>query len=194
MLEELIRFDRMVFHFINDGLSNPVFDLIMPYLRNRYFWVPVYVFLAVFFIRNYRKYGWYMLLFFGITFGISDYFSASVVKPLVERLRPCNDPVMKATIHNIVPCGSGFSFPSTHATNHFALAFFLIVLFYTRWKPVLPLCLAWAGSICLAQVYVGVHYPVDVLSGAILGSMIGYVVGTLYLTIFPQEKWKAGNS
>jgi len=192
MLDQLTQLDQNLFIAINNGLSNPFFDWLMPLLRNRYFWSPLYLFLVVFLLQNYKRQGFIILVFFLLTFAITDYFSASIIKPAVERLRPCNDPAFKAGVKSLISCGSGFSFPSSHASNHFALGMFLITIFYTRWKWILPLALLWAISISFAQVYVGVHYPIDVTAGGILGCMIGYVTGTVFLSIYPNKKWNTG--
>jgi len=193
MFEHLIQFDQQLFIAINKGMSNPFFDWIMPLLRNRYFWAPLYLFLIIFLPRNYGKWGWFCLAFILITFGLCDYFSASVVKPAFERLRPCNDVTLKDEINSLVSCGKGFSFPSTHATNHFGIAMFLFGTFYSRWKWIAPLAFLWAFSISFAQVYIGVHYPIDVLSGALLGCIIGYIISSVFLTIKPNNKWQPGN-
>ncbi len=193
MFDSLIHFDQQIFFFINKDLSNSFFDWIMPFLRNKYFWTPLYLFLIVFLARNYGKWGWACLLFIVITFGICDFFSASVVKPAFERLRPCNDLSIKGEINSLVPCGSGFSFPSTHATNHFGIAMFLVGTFYSRWKWIAPLALLWAFSVAFAQVYVGVHFPVDVFTGALLGCLIGYLTSTIFLTLKINKEWKSGN-
>lgn len=192
MLDQIIQLDQNFFTAINSGLSNPFFDWLMPLLRNRYFWSPLYLFIVVFLLQNYRRHGFVVLVFFLITFAIADYFSASVIKPAVERLRPCNDPSFKAEVNSLITCGSGFSFPSSHASNHFALGMFLITVFYRRWKWILPLALLWAFSISFSQVYVGVHYPLDVTAGGVLGCIIGYVTGTVFLTIYPNKKWSTG--
>ena len=154
----------------------------MPLLRDRFFWIPLYLFLFIVLVKKYGKQGVIILLFFVATFGIADFFSASVIKPVVERLRPCNDPLIKAYVHSVVPCGTGHSFPSTHATNHFAMAIFLVTVFYQRWKYILPLTLLWAFSIGFAQIYVGLHYPLDVFGGGCIGSIIGYLTGKIYLS------------
>ncbi|RZL15228.1 MAG: phosphatase PAP2 family protein, partial [Pedobacter sp.] len=83
-----------------------------------------------------------------------------------------------------VPCGSGYSFPSAHATNHFGIAVFLILVFYKKWKPILPLGLLWAFSIAFAQVYVGVHYPVDIICGSLLGTLLGFISFRLVKIIY----------
>ncbi|HEY1024840.1 MAG TPA: phosphatase PAP2 family protein, partial [Sphingobacteriaceae bacterium] len=175
------------------GLSNPFFDWLMPYLRNRYFWIPLYLFLVIFFVMNYKKAGIAITLFLLITFGISDYSASSVVKPAFERLRPCNDPVFKTEVNTRIACGSGYSMPSSHAANHFAIAVFLITLFYRRWKWILPLALLWATAISFAQIYVGVHYPFDVLIGGILGSIVGYLTATIFIATQAEKKWNSGN-
>ena len=84
----------------------------------------VLLFVIIFLARNYGKKGWLILLFAIITFGITDYFSSSIIKPSVERLRPCNDPELKKEVNNLIACGTGYSFPSSHAANHFGLAIF----------------------------------------------------------------------
>ena len=193
MLEQLIQFDQNLFFTINHGLSNSFFDWLMPALRNRFFWTPLYLFIIIFFIRNYGKQGWIMILFLILTFGLTDFFSSSILKPSVQRLRPCNNPEIKSDVKNLIDCGSGFSFPSSHASNHFGLAVFLIVMFYRKWKLILPIGLFWAASISFAQVYVGVHYPVDILAGAMLGGMIGFIMGTILLVNKTFRAWNPGN-
>ena len=193
MLDQLIQFDEHLFSAINQGLSNPFFDWTMPLLRNRFFWTPLYLFIGIFFVRNYGKQGWTLLLFFVLTFAVTDFFTATIIKPNAQRIRPCNDPVMKVGLHSRIACGTGYSFPSTHAANHFALALFLITIFYKKWKAILPLGLLWAASISFAQVYVGVHYPLDVTGGAIIGSILGYLTAACLIFYKPYFAWKAGN-
>ena len=193
MFENLIQFDQNLFFTINNGLANPFFDWLMPLLRNKYLWSPLYLFLVIFFVRNYGRQGWMLLLFFILSFAVTDFFTASVIKPTVERLRPCNNQELKTEVRSLVACGSGYSFPSTHAANHFAMAVFLISMFYRKWKPILPLALLWAASISFAQVYVGVHFPLDVTFGAVIGSIIGYLLASILLVTKPYQKWKTGS-
>jgi membrane-associated phospholipid phosphatase len=193
MIEQLVQLDRDLFIAINHGLSNSFFDWLMPILRDRYTWVLLYLFIIVFAIKNYGKQGIYLLMFLLISFGISDYVSSSIIKPNVQRLRPCNETEIKSIVNNLVDCGSGYSFPSSHATNHFGIAVFLIMMFYHRWKIILPIGLLWATSISFAQIYVGVHYPIDILMGSILGSSIGFLLGKILLSNKTFKTWKSGN-
>ncbi len=193
MIEQLNLFDQSIFFAINHGLANPFFDWLMPLLRNRYFWTPLYLFIIIFFIRNYGRQGWLLIIFMLLTFALSDYISSSVIKPAFQRIRPCNDPGLKDSVNSLIACGSGFSFPSSHAANHFGLAVFLITLFSHKWKYITSLAILWAFSVSFAQVYVGVHYPGDIMFGAMLGSMIGYITGTILLNLSAFYQWKPGN-
>ncbi len=173
MLSTLVHLDRTVFYFINHTLGNPFFDLIMPWLREKLVWIPLYIFLISFCLIKYKLKGLYLILLLMIAVGLSDLISAHLIKILVQRPRPCNNFSLARLIIKRVACGNGFSFVSSHASNHFAIAGFLIAVFGTRYRWVIPAAFAWAFLICFAQVYVGVHYPVDVTAGAILGWCIG---------------------
>lgn len=185
MLENILNLDQELFLAINQGWQSNFLDWLFPILRNPYSWMPLYLFLIIFFIRTYGKIGLYILGFTLATVGITDGVSSHIIKKNVERVRPCNDPVFKEQITLRVRCGSGFSFTSSHAANHFGLAFFWIFLFGRRWKATVPLTLLWASLICLAQVYVGVHYPFDIVAGAVLGTLAGLGVGFLCKILVP---------
>lgn len=193
MLDHLINFDHQFFLAINQGLANPLFDWLMPLLRNKYFWFPLYLFLIIFLVKKYGKNGILCIIFLLITFAIADSFSAALIKPWVERLRPCNEPGFNASIRSLVACGTGFSFPSSHAANHFAIAAFLSTVFARRWSPLYWLAYCWAFSIAFAQVYVGVHFPIDVTVGALLGTGIGYLTGSIFYVTCMEKVWKSGN-
>src|SRR5690606_28585671 len=122
-----------------------------------------------------------------LSFGIGDFLSASVIKPNIMRVRPCNEVLFKDEVKVRVRCGSGYSMPSSHATNHFAMGVFLLMIFRRRWKPIIWLSLTWAASISFAQIYVGVHFPGDILAGAALGTLIGFFTSTLFLFFQPNE-------
>ncbi|WP_345232194.1 phosphatase PAP2 family protein [Olivibacter ginsenosidimutans] len=129
-----------------------------------------------------------MMVFLLLTFGAADFLSASVIKPLVKRVRPCNELALKGEMVSRIRCGSGYSFPSSHASNHFAIALFLIMVYRRRWKSILWLALIWAFLVSFAQIYVGVHYPIDVICGALFGALIGYIIARLFLRIQPENQ------
>ncbi|GAB1462345.1 phosphatase PAP2 family protein [Pedobacter sp. UBA4863] len=185
MMQEILQFDTELFLKIHRGLSNGFFDWLMPLLRNRFFWSPLYLFIVIFCIRQYKKTGLYIIGGILLTFAMGDMISAKLIKPNVGRLRPCNEIRLKEEIIPRVNCGSGKSFPSSHATNHFGIAVFLIGVFYRKWKAILPIGLLWAAAISFAQVYVGVHYPIDVFCGMLLGIAIGLFTNFVYQKIKP---------
>lgn len=186
MIESLQQFDVELFLKIHRGLANPFFDWLLPLMRNRFFWVPLYLFIIVFSFIEYKKKGWYIIGMLLVTFAIGDLVSSRIIKPTVARVRPCNEITLANDIIHRVPCGSGYSFPSAHATNHFAIAVFLIFVFYDRWKLILPIGLFWAFIISFSQIYVGVHYPIDTMAGAILGMLIGLLTSKIYKKLQPQ--------
>ncbi|MHA4896407.1 phosphatase PAP2 family protein [Pedobacter sp. PWIIR3] len=183
MIESLHQFDVDLFLSIHRGLSNPFFDWLLPLMRNRYFWAPLYLFIVIFCVKAYKKKGWYIIGMLLFTFAMGDLLASRLIKNTVMRIRPCNEITLTNDIIHRVECGSGYSFPSAHATNHFAIAVFLIFVFYDKWKAILPLALGWAFIISFSQIYVGVHYPIDVIAGTILGTLIGFCTSRLYKTL-----------
>lgn len=180
MINELLQLDIELFLKINRGMSNSVFDFLLPLLRNRFFWAPLYLFMIIFFIKEYKKEGYYLVMGVLLAFALGDLTASRIIKPNVQRIRPCNESTLSNQMIKRVPCGTGYSYPSAHATNHFAIAIFLIGALYRRWKPVLPIGLTWAIAIAFSQIYVGVHYPFDVVTGATLGTIIGIFVFSIY--------------
>jgi membrane-associated phospholipid phosphatase len=172
--------DQEIFFFLNHTLHGSFLNALMPLWRSMYFWFPLYVFLISFILYNYGKKGAILLLVLTLTVGVADTTSSQIVKKTVKRLRPCNNPEIKDKVKNLVRCGSGFSFPSSHATNHFAVASFLIFTLFRRKKWFKMGLIAWAGTISLGQVFVGVHYPSDILFGGLLGFSIGFLISFLF--------------
>jgi len=185
-MESLLQLDQFLFEFINSDCQNFIFDAIVPIWRNKLFWTPLYIFLFFFLIINFKQKGLYVVVGLLLTIAITDFTSSQVIKKNVKRLRPCKQE-LPIEVHTLITCGSGYSFPSSHASNHFGIALFLIGVlgFRFRWIK-LPL-LFWAASIALGQVYVGVHFPIDIFAGAILGSMVGVIVSSIFNMISPLE-------
>lgn len=177
MIEQLLQWDHHIFQLINQQWHYGILDKILPVLRNKYFWTPLYMFFLSFFVINYRMQGVAVIVMIGITIAISDQLSSSIIKPLVGRLRPCNDTDLNEQVRLLISCGSGYSFTSSHATNHFALAGILSFLLNKRFRWVLPFTMIWAAVVSYAQVYVGVHFPLDIISGGLLGLLIGTAAG-----------------
>jgi membrane-associated phospholipid phosphatase len=176
----LVQFDYSVWYYVNTVWRNGFMDLVLPFFRNQWTWVPLYLFLLIFMLMNFGKNGIIWCLFFLLTFAISDQLSAHLFKEIFHRLRPCNQPALAGIVYNIVPCGSGYSFPSSHASNHFALALFAAASLQGKVKGIWTIALLWAFLVSYAQVYVGVHFPLDVICGGMLGVGVGMLTGKLF--------------
>jgi len=186
-MTELLEFDRVLFFLINDAGHTAWLDALMPFWRDRFFWIPLYVALAGFVVWKYgTAKGAFFILAVIVAASLADVTSSRLIKKNVERLRPCNEPEIKEQVNLLVHCGGGYSFTSSHAANHFAVAVFLCFTLGRLYRRIrLPLLL-WAASIAYGQVYVGIHYPLDVICGALLGTLIGWGVSFIY--------WKYGGS
>ena len=175
-MNKLARFDKELFNLINGKWHNDFFDAVMPFLRNANFWLPLYLFLFLFVLSNFRKNAWWWIFFFAGTVILANFISSNVIREIFFRLRPCNDPAMADNIRVLVnyrPQSSGFI--SSHAANHFAMAAFLYLTlkdYIGKWGLLFFL---WAFIIVYAQVYVGVHYPFDILRGTLIGFVFGYL-------------------
>jgi membrane-associated phospholipid phosphatase len=181
IFEQLIRLDHWLFGVINQKWTNSFFDNIFPFLRQGEIWVPFYLFLLFFATMNFGRKGWLWSFSLIMTVVISDLASSSLIKHLVFRYRPCANPDMENQVRvlvNYCPYNSS-SFTSSHACNHFAMAFF-IYLTLKQTGSLWRIVFLWAFLISYSQVYVGVHYPIDVATGAILGSTIGYAMALFF--------------
>lgn len=159
----------------------------MPFVRNQYFWSPLYLFVIAFLFLNYpRRTAWIVLIGALVTFALSDQISASIIKPLVGRLRPCRDPQIVEIVRLLVPCGSGKSFVSSHAANHFAIAAYFSLLFNNNRFTFIAMF--WASLVAYAQIYVGLHFPADVFGGALLGVLIALLTVTFMQRLLVDTK------
>lgn len=183
-MEQVIAADQFLFELINGQAHNAVLDWLMPIWREKSTWIPLYIALAAFVGYKYRLQGLYLILALALAVGLADTVSSKIIKPSVHRLRPCNDPALKDEVQLLVHCGSGYSFTSSHASNHFAVAAFLSLTLGLHYRRIRWPLYLWAASIALGQVYVGVHFPLDIFIGAILGLIIGNIVAKTYLRLF----------
>jgi len=177
---KILEIDHWLFNKINQQWTNGFFDYVLPFLRQAEIWLPFYLFLLVFITMNFGKKGWSWALALIMTGVISDLVSSSLVKHLFFHYRPCRDPNLADQVRVLVNyCPQSSSFVSSHACNHFAAAVFIFLTLKqtSNWWRLIFL---WAFCISYAQIYVGVHYPLDVTCGIILGCMIGYGMEFLY--------------
>ena len=185
ILEVLVSLDRWAFYGINHGVSNPLFDSVMPVITSTTFWLPIYVIGIVFLIGRgiiTRKTGGMRLVACAVVMLLGilllDQAGHRLLKELIGRPRPY---LVLPNVHHLVGSGGG-SFPSNHAMNN---AFIAVIL--SAWFPAFrPLWWTLAAVIMFSRPYCGVHYPSDVLGGAVIGLMAGYVALRLVRTRWPQ--------
>lgn len=136
-------------------------------------------------IYKYHMRGVWMVAFAGLAILIADQ-GCVLMKTWIHRLRPCH---LEAGVRLVIDkCSDTFSFPSNHSTNHFALSVFVALLFRQS-RLLVVLMLLWAVSVAFSQVYVGIHYPVDVTAGALIGAAIGFGVYNVYARVIGVGKW-----
>ena len=181
LIHRLEQWDHQLFILVNNKATDPILDTLMPFLRNPYTWIPLYLFLLVFVTLNFKGMGWWWVVLFLCTFSLTDMVSSKVFKEAFERLRPCQDPDFFNHVRLLLNnCGSGYSFTSSHAANHFGMATFIFITTRHLFKAWAWLFYVWAAAVAYAQVYVGVHYPFDVMGGAVVGFTFGILLGTFF--------------
>lgn len=181
MFNHLENIDVSLFLFLN-GLHTDAFDEIMWWISDRYVWIPLY--LALFYL-TYKKYNlkamFTALFLIVIMIFIADKSSVYLFKEVFERYRPCHNLEIAHRVHTVNGyCGGLYGFISSHAANTFALAAFYSVVFYKRLWYIAPVLLLWAAIGSYSRIYLGVHYPSDVLVGVLFGSLIGYLIGKAF--------------
>lgn len=183
----MMEWDILIFEWINKSATSGFLDAVLPPIRDGGFWLPLYGLLLVLALIRYNWKGFIWLAFCLLTVGISDGTTNYALKKQVERLRPCHaDSPVEARL--LVKCGSGYSMSSAHASNHMSMAvFFAFSLFYGNSIAVI-IFLIWALSIGYAQIYVGVHYPFDILVGFAVGALAG-IFGLYVWRKFANKVW-----
>jgi undecaprenyl-diphosphatase len=193
MTEWLVQLDTKLFLLIN-GWNSESFDVIMWWVSGKATWWPFYLFLLVY--AGWKK-GWQlapMIVFIAAGIVLTDQTSVLLFKNLFHRLRPCHEPALEGLVHLVNnKCGGKFGFISSHAANSFGVTVLIASWIKKRWVTSLLVC--WALLVGYSRIYLGVHYPGDVLAGALWGAGCGWLVyRTFHLLMnrLPGHWWITG--
>jgi len=188
--DAIVNADKSALLYIN-SFHNNFFDSFMFWVSDKWVWVPMYITMIYAIIKEKKRETFFILLGIALTVFLCDRFSSGVCKPFFERFRPCQDPIIGSAVH--VVCGFKcdlYGFISSHAANTFGIAVFTTMLFKNRSFNLF--IWLWALLNCYSRIYMGVHYPGDILCGAISGLLFGMLSFWLYkwlLKRMPQFRY-----
>ncbi len=185
LLAQLGEWDTILFRKINMEWTSSFLDSVLPVIRDQRTWYPLYAFLFIYVVYKFKWKAVPFIIIAGLTVVITDQVSSSVLKPFFSRTRPCSEALLQGQMRLLLGrCPTSGSFTSSHAVNHFGLAAFIVgtlQLYFKKWRYLFYI---WALVICYAQVYVGVHYPGDVIGGALVGLLLGCLTAFFFRRYF----------
>ncbi len=191
MLTKLLELDRDLFLYLNHQ-HTPFLDVVMYWLSDKYVWFPFYALLLAFIIWKLKWKAVYVILALGLTVIATDQFSSGLMKPYFIRFRPCHDPYIQHLVRLVDKCGGQFGFVSSHAANAFGMATFVWLLFRGSFAG-FGWSMLWAAGVSYSRVYMGVHYPADVLLGALSGVVIGLLFYRFYEWLLRKNYFRLRN-
>jgi undecaprenyl-diphosphatase len=174
-MHQLLELDKDLFLFFN-GFHSMFFDQVMPLLTENYVWIPLYLIFGFLIVRKYKKNSVFVLIAIALVILICDRITSGIMKPIFERLRPSHDPSLVELVHIVDGYRGGlYGFASSHAANTFGIATLLWLSLRSHYKWI-AVIFVWALVIAYTRIYLGVHYPSDILVGSIIGVFIGWIV------------------
>ena len=182
MLETIQNIDQELFLFLN-GLHNSFFDFVMYWVSNKFIWIPLYAWFIYEIIKKYKKQSILILILVAVMITLSDQLTV-FFKNYFERPRPCHDEYIGHLVHVVKDaCGGSYGFMSGHAASSFSLATFLIPIIGGRFKYFKLFLIFWASMVAYSRVYLGVHYPADIICGAMFGILLGLILSKLFFLL-----------
>ena len=184
LFEHLSNFDKDLLLFLN-SCHSPLWDNFFWIVTSTTVWIPLYLTIAYVFIKNHSYRGTWFIVFMVLVVVLSDFISSGIFKPLFERLRPTHDPSIGNLVHIVNNYRGGkYGFVSSHAATTFSIATFMSLIFRNRWSN--SLIFSWALIVSYSRIYLGVHYPGDILGGAITGALVAYGMYELLILFLPR--------
>lgn len=188
-MEKLLELDRDLFLFLN-GMHSPFLDPILFFLTDGRAWLPLYLLTAYLVYKQYKKESLWILGGTILSIVITDQITTSFMKPFFARLRPSHEPSLQGLVHHVNNYFGGlYGFASSHAANTFGVTMFLWLILrpHYRWAALLFI---WPAVMSYSRIYLGVHYPGDIIVGTLIGLLTGWLVFRLY----GRVKRKRGDS
>lgn len=183
LIEVLINLDKKAFLFLN-GIYSPFGDWVMYLVSNKFIWIPLYAYFVYFIFKHTHK-KVIVLATVILMVIITDVCASQLAKPTFERLRPCHDKTLEQvhTVNN--KCGKQYGFFSSHASNVFGLAtlFFLLMKSKNRTNNYTWFLYIWAIITGYSRIYLGVHFPLDVITGFLCGFIVARLAFTLLVKL-----------
>jgi undecaprenyl-diphosphatase len=174
---ETIKYTEYEWFLWLNSFHTPTFDVVMFWVTYRFTWLPLYFYLIYLLYKKFGKIFWQNLLFVALSAGLSDRITSGLMKPYFQRFRPCHDPAIQYIVHVVGDCGGQYGFASSHAANCFALA---TAFYLLNGNAKLTFFLfIWAIIVSYSRIYVGVHFPTDLLAGALVGILVSIVLFAL---------------
>lgn len=184
-MDTFIAWDENAFRYLNQGIANAFFDFLMPWLSDKFIWIPLYAFFIYLIIKKFGEQSVRLIVIAIVTIVISDRTSSGLIKPAVERYRPCQVAEMNTRLPAGIGCNSKYGFVSSHASNCFAIAMLLSLTGVIKSRNGLILLWLWVFMVSFSRIYNGVHYPGDILGGWVVGGS----VAAFSAWMFNRKKW-----
>lgn len=173
MIEQLVEWDKALFLTLNEAHVEWM-DNLMVAISDNIIWLPLYLWMIWLLFQNYGKQFWWWLIAIALTILISDQFTSGFMKPFFARPRPCHDPAIGYLVHIVDRCGGKYGFASSHAANTFGVATLLFITL-KPYQRFIGWIFAWSAVVAYSRIYLGVHYPLDVTVGGLVGIGSGYL-------------------
>ena len=193
MMDQIKEWDRELLVLLNSYHADWL-DPIMYIITQTWFWIPFYIFLLYLIIRNYKKDSWLIIVVLVVLLIMADQITSTFMKPYFGRFRPSQEPSLHDILHIVNDYRGGlYGFASGHAANTFAAATFSWLLFRKKYAWT-SLFFLWAAIMTYTRIYLGLHYPGDILVGGFIGALLGWLCFVFFSWVEPRIKRRAQSS